>query len=79
MRDKIISILKENVDELENVEITDDTKLISSGFIESFDVISLLSVIEDEFDTYISLENVEFEDFNTVPQIISLIEEAKSA
>jgi len=79
MRDKIISILKENVDELENVEITDDTKLISSGFIESFDVISLLSVIEDEFNTYISLENVEFEDFNTVPQIISLIEEAKSA
>ena len=69
----------EEVDALIFASVSHDTKLISSGFIESFDVISLLSVFEDEFDTVISLENLEFEDFNTVPQVVHLIEEAKSA
>lgn len=79
MREKIINILKENVDELENMEITDDTKLITAGFLESFDVINLLSIFEEEFDVTISLENAEFEDFNTIPQIVKLVEEAKVA
>ena len=61
------------------MEITDDTKLITAGFLESFDVINLLSIFEEEFDVTISLENAEFEDFNTIPQIVKLVEEAKVA
>ena len=43
MKERIIDLIKSNVEELEDVKITETTELISGGFIESFDVISLIS------------------------------------
>lgn len=77
MKEKVIGILKAHVDELADVEITDSTKLITSGYIESFDVINLLAIFEEEFGIQLSIEKLEFEDFNTVPQIVALIEKEK--
>lgn len=74
MKEKIIDLIKSNVEELEDVEITETTELISGGFIESFDVISLISEIENEFNIDISFDDIELEQFNTIESIIGIIE-----
>ena len=74
MKERIIDLLKSNVEELEDVKITETTELISGGFIESFDVISLISEIENEFNIDISFDDIELEQFNTIESIISIIE-----
>lgn len=71
---EIIRLLKENIVELEDIEITEHTPLISSGFIESFDVIESLSRIEERFNIEIPLESVSIEEFNTADSIKNLVE-----
>ena len=46
MEQKIIEILKEHIEGLENAEVCEDTQLIAKGLLESFDVINLLLVLE---------------------------------
>ena len=74
MKERIIDLIKSNVEELEDVKSTETTELISGGFIESFDVISLISEIENEFNIDISFDDIELEQFNTIESIISIIE-----
>ncbi|MBQ4524241.1 MAG: acyl carrier protein [Lachnospiraceae bacterium] len=76
MEDRIIELLKSNVDELEDVDINKDTSLISSGFIESFDIINMITVFEEEFGVEISLNGLELENFNTVASMGVIIENA---
>lgn len=59
MRNKILQILKENVFELLNKDIDENTKLISTGYLESFDVINLITLFEKEFNIDIKLEEIE--------------------
>lgn len=77
MVQKIIELLKENVDELSIVDINEDTLLITSGYMESFDVINMLTVFEQEFEIELSLDNLRLEDFDTVKQIADVISAAK--
>jgi len=66
MKDKIIKIVKENVFELLDKDIDKDTKLISTGYLESFDVINLIGLFESEFDIELDLEKIELSSFETV-------------
>ena len=66
MRNKILQILKENVFELLNKDIDENTKLISTGYLESFDVINLITLFEKEFNIDIKLEEIELSSFETV-------------
>ena len=43
MEQKIIEILKEHIEGLENAEVCEDTQLIAKGLLESFDVITLIA------------------------------------
>ena len=70
MKDKIIKIVKENVFELLDKDIDRDTKLISTGYLESFDVIGLF---ESEFDIELDLEKIELSSFETVGLMEELI------
>lgn len=73
MRNKILQILKENVFELLNKDIDENTKLISSGYLESFDVINLITLFEKEFNIDIKLEEIELSSFETVIAMEELI------
>ncbi|SFK44046.1 Phosphopantetheine attachment site [Lachnospiraceae bacterium KH1T2] len=79
MRDKIIEILKANVAELEEVEITEGLKLITGGFMDSFDIIGLISEFEEAFNTSIPLEDVEIEQFDSVIGIENIIKACTAA
>lgn len=73
MRNKILQILKENVFELLNKDIDENTKLISTGYLESFDVINLITLFEKEFNIDLKLEEIELSSFETVIAMEELI------
>lgn len=77
MEKQIIEILKEHIDELKEVEVKADTALISSGYLESFDIISIVVSLEETFDVELPLEDMELEDFNTVGTIAEMIKRIK--
>ena len=71
MEQKIIEILKEHIEGLENSEVCEDTQLIAKGLLESFDVINLLLVLEEAFDVE------QLEDFNSPKTIAAMIERCR--
>ncbi|MCI7342362.1 MAG: acyl carrier protein [Fusobacterium necrophorum] len=73
MKEKILKIVKENVFELQNQDIQEDTQLISTGVLESFDVINLITLFEQEFHIEIKLEEIELASFNTINAMEELI------
>lgn len=78
MIDKIFDVIKNNVIELENVELKRDTSLIASGYMDSFEVIMLLQQLEQVFNIYISLDSINLEDFETPERIEEMILEIKN-
>lgn len=77
MEEKIIELLKQNVDELGNIEITREMQLITTGFIESFDIIQLLTVLEETFAVDLPLDDLNLEDFNTVASIAEIVRKTR--
>ncbi|APF26027.1 acyl carrier protein [Clostridium sporogenes] len=78
IKNQIKDILKKNIFELEDVEINDELELISKGYLESFDIINIISILEMKFNINIPIEEIEIMDFNTVNNIYCLIERIKS-
>lgn len=77
MEEKIIEILKEHIEGLENAEVCKDTRLIAKGLLESFDVINLLLVLEEAFDVELIPDLLQLEDFNSPKTIAAMIERCR--
>lgn len=73
MEEKLINFIKSEYLTDEDVEITADTKLISSGLIDSFSLVSLQMFIEKEFEKRIPAPRITAESFDTVNQMIEII------
>jgi acyl carrier protein len=67
--DYVIKEYLEDVDE----EITYDTPLISSGYVDSFSMISLLVFLENNFNIKIPPSKATPEAFDTVNRIVALV------
>ncbi|NFD29340.1 acyl carrier protein [Clostridium botulinum] len=78
IKNQIKDILKKNIFELEDVEISDELELISKGYLESFDIINIISILEIKFNINMPIEEIEIMDFNTVNNIYCLIERIKA-
>lgn len=74
MLNKIFDLLKNNVVELEEVELTEDTSLIASGYLDSFEVVMILQKLEEAFAITIDLDDLNLEDFETPGKIAKMIE-----
>lgn len=74
MEEKLIEFI---IDEFleDDEEITAETKLISSGLIDSFSLVSLQRFIESEFGKKIPAPRITAESFDTVRQMIEIIEQ----
>lgn len=55
-----------------------DTPLISSGIIDSFDVVTLLTMVESEYRVSIDPEDIDVETFDTPAQMLTYIDGAKA-
>ena len=56
-----------------DVDFMNETKLIDDGIIDSFDIIAIVSELNDEFDVQIPIDELEPDNFNTVQAIHELI------
>lgn len=72
MREKVIEIL-ETVKK--NVDFENETAIIDSGILESFDIIRLVNMLADEFDVEFTAAELVPENFNSVDAIVNIIEE----
>lgn len=68
-------VKKEYLDEDSDQVVTEDTKLITSGIVDSFSMVSLKMFLEKKFQIKIPDEKATPEAFDSVNNIISLLKE----
>ena len=73
MKDMILNyVIKEYIDD-DDVKITYDTPLISSGYVDSFSMVSLLVFLENKFRIKIPPSKATPEAFDSVNNIVALV------
>lgn len=72
--DKLLEILKEI---RPDVDFENETELIDDGILDSFDVVSIISEIDDAFGVQIRINELDPENFNSAEAIWALIEKLK--
>lgn len=73
MKDLVLNYVINEYQEDEDDEITYDTPLISSGFVDSFSMVSLKMFIEKKFNINIPDEEATPEAFDSVNKIVDLV------
>ena len=68
--DKLLEILKGI---RPDVDFENETELIDEGILDSFDVVSIISEIDDAFGVQIRINELEPENFNSAEAIWNLI------
>lgn len=68
-------VKKEYLDEDSDQQITEDTKLITSGIVDSFSMVSLKMFLEKKFQVKIPDDKATPEAFDSVNNIINLLKE----
>lgn len=71
MKDTILEIL---TDLRPDVDFESETALITNGILESFDIVSLVAELSDEFDITIRPKDLVPDNFNTLDAICALVE-----
>jgi len=76
---QIIAFVKREFleDEDEDMEVTGKTALVSSGLVDSFSMVSLKTFLEKKFDVQIPDAKATPEAFDSVDQIIALLDDLK--
>ena len=69
--DKLLEILKGI---RPDVDFENETELIDEGILDSFDVVSIISEIDDAFGVQIRINELDPENFNSAEAIWSLIQ-----
>lgn len=71
MREELMKILK---DLRADVDFENEKKLIDDGILDSFDIVTLVSELNSEFDVEINVMDLEPDNFNTVEAMLELLE-----
>ena len=75
MKDLVLDYVINEYQEDEDDEITYDTPLISSGFVDSFSMVSLKVFLEKKFNISIPDDKATPEAFDSVNKIVDLVNE----
>ena len=60
-----------------DVDFENETALIDDGILDSFDVVSIISELDDTFGVQIRIAELDPENFNSVKSIWALVEKLK--
>lgn len=60
-----------------DVDFENETELIDDGILDSFDVVAIISEIDDQFDVQIRINELDPENFNSTESIWNLIQKLK--
>lgn len=61
-----------------DVDFENETALIDDGILDSFDVVSIISELDDVFDVQIRITELDPENFNSAVNIWNLVQELKA-
>jgi acyl carrier protein len=61
-----------------DVDFTNETELIDSGVLDSFDIACIISEVNDEYNVAIRVNHLSPENFNSAGAIYSLVEKLKN-
>jgi acyl carrier protein len=75
MKDLVLNYVVKEYIEDEGKEITYETPLISSGYVDSFSMVSLLVFLEHKFNIKIPSSKATPEAFDSVNKIIALVDQ----
>lgn len=73
--EKLLEILK-NV--RPDVDFENETALIDDGILDSFDVVSIISELDDVFGVQVRITELDPENFNSAESIWNLVQELKA-
>ena len=57
-----------------DVDFENETSLVDDGILDSFDVVSIISELDDAFGVQIRIDELDPENFNSAASIMTLIE-----
>ena len=60
-----------------DVDFASETGLIDGGILDSFDIVSIISELDDEYGVAIRITELKPENFNTAEAIFKLVQELK--
>jgi acyl carrier protein len=60
-----------------DIDFENETALIDDGYLDSFDVVSIISEIDDKFGAQIRINELDPENFNSAEAIWNLIQKLK--
>jgi acyl carrier protein len=69
----IIELLKKNVPGIAGFDILHDTPLITTGLLDSFNLIEFLSVLQSHYSVTFDVENLDFSDFEYPASIAKIV------
>lgn len=72
MLERILEILEEL---RPDVEFEGEKKLIDGGILDSFDIVTLVHELNEEFDIGISVDELVPDNFNSLEAIVELVQE----
>ena len=69
--EKVLSIVEEI---RPDVDFAEETALMDDGVLDSFDIVSIISDLNDEYEINIRVHDLTPENFNSVESIVKLVE-----
>ena len=76
MKDLVLNILKDTRPEF---DFNSDLNFIEEGYLDSFDLITIVSDLESKFDIKINGSMIVPENFNSIDSIEKLVQNSKNA
>lgn len=60
-----------------DVDFENETSLMDGGFLDSFDIVSIIAELGDEYDVNIRVSELKPENFNSAEAIMKMVERLK--
>ena len=73
--EELMKILK---DIRPDIDFENEKALIDDGYLDSFDVVSIISALDDEFGVQIRINELDPENFNSAESIWNLVQKLKN-
>ena len=71
MKEKILAILK---DVRSDIDAANEEKLIDDELLDSFDIVAIVGMLNDEFEISINVNDLVPDNFNSVQGMMALVE-----